>query len=944
MRLSWNEVRARAARFAEEWRDAAYEKGETQSFYNDFFEIFGVRRRTVARYEEHVRKLDNRSGFIDLFWPGVLIVEQKSAGRDLTRAYGQAGEYFDSLSERDRPRYILVSDFQSFELHDLDEGEQASFALAKLPDHIEKFGFILGVQRRTFRDQDPVNVKASELMGRLHDALKSSGYGGHDLEVFLVRTVFCLFADDTGIFEPRDIFLDLLETRTREDGSDLGPCLTRLFQVLNTPVDQRQAKLDEDLARFPYVNGDLFSTRLTIPDFDAAMRTALIDACRFNWEAISPAIFGALFQSVMDSAERRAQGAHYTTEKNILKVIGPLFLDDLRAEFERLRARKTKRHAELRAFQKRLGEMKFFDPACGCGNFLIIAYRELRELEIELIRELLRDRPDEAQRVLDAAKSLSQITVDQFYGIEIGEFPARIAETAMWMMDHIMNNRLSLAFGQSYVRIPLEGSPHILNADALETDWTALLLPEDCSYVFGNPPFVGQSYQSKEQREQMRCLTNPNGKTASPLDYVGAWFIRAGEYVQRSPARIGFVATNSITQGEQVALLWPHLFDEYKLEIAFAHRTFAWGSDARGKAHVHVVIIGFDGQENARADKRLFSYPDINGEPEETLHAALSPYLFDAGGLADPHLMVEDLRQPLSSRAIMQRGVQPTDGGHFIFSDQERSDFIDGEPNAEKFFRPFIGAREHINGLSRWILFLEEATPAELRSMPLAIERIRRVRKMRLASKKAATVKLADRPTQLEGRSIPTATFLVVPKVSSERREYVPIGWMEPPTIPSDLVFVLQNATLAAFALLTSAMHMAWLRHVGGRLKSDYRYSIGLVYNTFPTPPGFGNESTDLSKLEPLAQVVLDARSAHPGATLADLYDPDLMPPNLRRAHQTLDRAVDRLFRAKGFASERERVEHLFMLYEKMRAPLAAAMKAKPKRRRRKGKSKGAVR
>ena len=414
MRLSWNEVRARAARFAEEWRDAAYEKGETQSFYNDFFEIFGVRRRTVARYEEHVRKLDNRSGFIDLFWPGVLIVEQKSAGRDLTRAYGQAGEYFDSLSERDRPRYILVSDFQSFELHDLDEGEQASFALAKLPDHIEKFGFILGVQRRTFRDQDPVNVKASELMGRLHDALKSSGYGGHDLEVFLVRTVFCLFADDTGIFEPRDIFLDLLETRTREDGSDLGPCLTRLFQVLNTPVDQRQAKLDEDLARFPYVNGDLFATRLTIPDFDAAMRTALIDACRFNWEAISPAIFGALFQSVMEPAERRAQGAHYTTEKNILKVIGPLFLDDLRAELERLRARKTKRHAELRAFQKRLGEMKFFDPACGCGNFLIIAYRELRELEIELIRELLRDRPDEAQRVLDAAKSLSQITVDQF--------------------------------------------------------------------------------------------------------------------------------------------------------------------------------------------------------------------------------------------------------------------------------------------------------------------------------------------------------------------------------------------------------------------------------------------------------------------------------------------------------------------------------------------------
>ena len=603
MRLSWNEVRRRAARFADEWRDAAYEKGETQSFYNEFFEIFGVRRRNVARYEEHVKKLDNRSGFIDLFWPGVLIVEQKSEGRDLEVAYGQAGEYFDSLPERDRPRYILVSDFQSFELHDLDEGEQTSFALVDLPSHVEAFGFILGVQRRIFRDQDPVNVEASASMGRLHDALEASGYSGHDLEVFLVRTVFCLFADDTGIFEPRDLFLDLLETRTREDGSDLGPALARLFQVLNTPVDQRQAKLDEDLARFPYVNGDLFAARLTIPDFDAAMRSTLIDTCRFDWAAISPAIFGALFQSVMDAAERRAQGAHYTTEKNILKVIEPLFLDDLRAEFERLQARKdNRRRTELKAFHKRLGEMKFFDPACGCGNFLIIAYRELRELEIELIRELHRGRADEAQRVLDTA-DLSQITVDQFYGIEIGEFPARIAETALWMMDHIMNNRLSLEFGQSYVRIPLGGSPHILNADALETDWTDLLSTEDCSYVFGNPPFAGAKLQSVEQRAQVRRIA-ALGKSGGTLDYVTAWFIKAGEYV-RSPTRIGFVATNSITQGEQVAQLWPILFTRENLEISFAHRTFAWGSDARGKAHVHVVIIGLDSQENVRTDKRL---------------------------------------------------------------------------------------------------------------------------------------------------------------------------------------------------------------------------------------------------------------------------------------------------------------------------------------------------
>ena len=936
MRLSWNEIRTRASKFVREWADAAYEKGETQSFYNEFFEIFGVRRRSVARYEEHVKKLDNRSGFIDLFWPGVLIVEQKSEGRDLEVAYGQAGEYFDSLPERDRPRYILVSDFQSFELHDLDEGEQTSFALVDLPSHVEAFGFILGVQRRIFRDQDPVNVEASASMGRLHDALEASGYSGHDLEVFLVRTVFCLFADDTGIFEPRDLFLDLLETRTREDGSDLGPALARLFQVLNTPVDQRQAKLDEDLARFPYVNGDLFAARLTIPDFDAAMRSALIDACRFDWAAISPAIFGALFQSVMDAAERRAQGAHYTTEKNILKVIGPLFLDDLRAEFNRLRARKDKRRrGELTAFQKRLGGMKFFDPACGCGNFLIIAYRELRELEIDLIRELRRGRGDEAQRMLDAT-DLSQITVDQFYGIEIGEFPVRIAETALWMMDHIMNNRLSLAFGRSYVRIPLEGSPHILNADALETDWTALLPPEECSYVFGNPPFGGAKFQSEEKRAQVRRIA-ALGKSGGTLDYVTAWFIKAGEYVQTGRARIGFVATNSITQGEQVAQLWPLLFARTKLAIAFAHRTFAWGSDARGKAHVHVVIIGFDGLKTVRVDKRLFSYPDIKGEPEETLHSALSPYLFDAGGLADPHLTVREESRPINGMGKLIIGSKPIDGGHYIFTAKERTAFLDMEPAAESFLRPYIGAREYLQGGARWILALHNAEPNALKRLPRVRERVAAVRRYREASKSKPTQKLAETPTLYHVNVLPTAPFLVIPEVSSERREYVPIGWLGPPVIPSNKLRLLPDATLADFALLTSAMHMAWMRAVTGRMKSDYMYSVGVVYNTFPLPHG----SSDRSKLEPLAQAVLDARAAHPDATLADLYDPDLMPPNLRRAHQAIDRTMDRLYRRTGFASERERVEHLFMLYEKMRAPLEALMKAKPKRRRPRRRSAG---
>ncbi len=931
MRLSWNEVRARAAAFAEDWRDAAYEKGETQSFYNDFFRIFGVSRRSVARYEEHVKKLDDRSGFIDLFWPRVLLVEQKSAGRDLEKAYGQAGDYFDALPERERPRYILVSDFRTFELHDLDERETASFALEDLPAHVEKFGFVMGVQRRTFRDQDPANIEAAELVGRLHDMLAETGYRGRDLERFLVRIVFCLFADDTGIFEPRDIFFDFIEARTGDDGADLGPWLSQLFQVLDTPEEDRSAALDEDLARFPHVNGALFDGPLRIPSFDAPMRGALLDACRFDWSNISPAIFGALFQSVMDPVERRAQGAHYTTEKNILKVIEPLFMDDLRAEFERLKARRgSRRRPDLLRFQERLGRLNFLDPACGCGNFLIIAYRELRALETEVLKEVYSDGQFDV-----LADTLSLVNVDRFHGIEIGEFPARIAETALWMMDHIMNNRLSLEFGRTYARIPLEAAPHILHGDALETDWAALLPPEECDYVLGNPPFGGAKFQTPEQRAQVRRIA-ALGKSGGTLDYVAAWFLKAGDYARAGRARIGFVATNSITQGEQVAQLWPLLFDRCRLEIAFAHRTFAWGSDARGKAHVHVVILGLDRREDAPAEKRLFAYPDLNGEPEESRHNVLSPYLFDAGGLADAHLTVREESRPINGFTPLRYGSQPIDGGNLIFGAAARESLVEAEPEASAFLRPFVGAREYLQGGDRWILSLRDATPDRLARLPRVREHIAAVRAYRLKSKRPATRDLASFPTEFAFTTIPQTPFLVVPEVSSERRDYVPIGWLEPPTIPSNLVRVLENASLPHFALLTSAMHMAWVRHVGGRLKSDYRYTIGLVYNTFPTPPGFASGEADLPKLEPLAQAVLDARAAHPDTTLADLYDPDLMPPTLRRAHTRLDRAVDRLYRKAPFASERERVEHLFALYEKMRTPLEAGMRRKKERRRRK--------
>ncbi len=939
MRLSWNEIRARAAGFAREWADETYEKGETQSFYNEFFQIFGVRRRTVARYEEHVRRLDDTSGFIDLFWPGVLLVEQKSAGRDLAAARKQAGAYFDALPEKDRPRYQLLCDFQTFELLDRSEREETRFELADLPQHVEKFGFILGVQRRTFRDQDPVNIEASELIARLHDALKASGYEGHDLQRFLVRTVFCLFADDTGIFEPRDLFLQFIEERTSEDGADLGPWLARVFQVLNTPLEQRQKALDEDLSRFPHVNGDLFADPLLIPDFDTSMREALLEAGRFDWTAISPAIFGALFQSVMEPAERRAAGAHYTTEKNILKVIEPLFLDALRAEFNHLKQRRDGRSlADLRKFRARLGSIRCFDPACGCGNFLIIAYRELRSLEIEVLKELAQ-RAGGVQLAVDV---WSVIDVDQFFGIELGEFPARIAATALWMMDHIMNNRLSLEFGQTYARIPIEKSPRIHNADALEIDWASVLPPEDCSYVFGNPPFGGAKFQSPLQRAQVRRVASLGGSGGS-LDYVAAWFIRAGEYARQAQTangnrapRIGFVATNSITQGEQVAQLWPVLFERQDLEITYAHRTFAWGSDARGKAHVHVVIIGLELSEHARSGRRLFSYHDIQGEPHESSHSVITPYLVDGGALTNAQLVVREESRPINGLGQLLTGSQPIDNGYYILDARQRESFLEAEPKVEPFLRPFVGGREYLRGRERWILALHDVSPTTLAQLPRVRDRIAAVRGYRQRSKRRSTLRLADTPTLWQVNVLPTAPFLALPEVSSERREYIPIGWLEPPAIPSNKLRLLPKATLAEFALLTSAMHMAWMRAVTGRLESRYQYSVGVVYNTFPVPSGFADRSADLSKLEQSAQAVLDARDTHSEATLVELYDPDLMPANLRKAHQALDRAVDRLYRRSAFQSERERIEHLFMLYEKMRAPLDATSKAGPKRHRKK--------
>ncbi|WP_353228878.1 DNA methyltransferase [Novosphingobium sp.] len=952
MRLGWDEIKRRAKAFSHDWKHAHYERGQTQTFYNEFFEIFGIKRKQVAIYEQRVKLLNNRHGFIDLFWPGVLLVEQKSANLDLGRAQGQALDYVEGVHPTQQPRWVLSCDFQTWVLLDLETGRELKFALADLHKNILAFDFMLG-RKVSFETQAAVTIKAAELMGKLHDALADTGYVGHDLEQVLVRLLFCLFADDTGIFQPKDIFLQLIENDTRPDGSDVGRVLNDLFDVLDTPENARQSTLQAELNAFPYVNGGLFGERVRTPHFTQAMRDHLLDAARHDWSGVSPAIFGSLFQSVMDAKQRRAKGAHYTSEANIMKVIGPLFLDDLQAELAAIIQRRSGRERELAKFQEKLVRLTFFDPACGCGNFLVIAYREIRRLELEALRAQYADQQ------IDAAL-LSRVTVDQFYGIEYEEFPARIAEVAMWMMDHIANNALNEAFRLNYARIPLKDSAHILHGDALETDWATLLPPDRCKYILGNPPFVGAKYQSEFQRAQVRRIAGLGG-SGGTLDYVAAWFIKAGAYIsgsntlnfkynssaisdqrsaisdQRSarPIRVAFVSTNSITQGEQVAQLWPILFNRHGLEIEFAHRTFSWGSEARGAAHVHVVIIGFTHHNFETSEKRLFSYPSIKGDPVESRHVSLTAYLFDGHGVVNRHLVVKEESGPINGARKLVSGSQPIDGGALIFTSRERSEFVAGEPGAARWMRRFVGAEDFINGGERWILALQDAAPVELRGMTNVRERLEAVRDFRKKSQRKSTLALADSPSRFNVEVIPSSPFLVIPEVSSERREYIPLGWLEPPTIPSNKLRLLPNATLWEFGLLTSRAHMAWTAHIGGRLKSDFQYGIGLNYNTFPWPD---TTPAQRAKVEALAQAVLDARAVHTTSSLADLYDPDTMPGNLRRAHTALDLAVDRLYRAAPFATDRDRVEHLFGRYEALVNPLERLGVARNRRNARKAK------
>lgn len=910
MPLSWNEIRSRAISFGREWADESREQAEAKTFWDEFFHVFGHRRRQIASFEEPVKNLKGNYGYIDLFWKGMLLAEHKSRGEGLGKAHAQAMQYIQDLTrdgrETEVPRYVMVSDFARVALHDLEEGTSVEFPLAELHRNIKHFAFIPGYQQHSLEPQDPINLQAVQIMGDLHDALETGGYSGHELERLLVRILFCLFAEDTGIFE-RESFKLYLENHTQPDGSDLGPQLALFFQILNTPKEQRQQNLLEELADLPYVNGELYGEHLHFAAFDRDMRNRLLTCTRFDWSRISPAVFGALFQAVMEPRERRQIGAHYTSERDILKVIGPLFLDEFKADLKKADRDRRK----LQALHERLGKIKLLDPACGCGNFLVVSYRELRLVEIEILRRLLKG--PETQKLTDVSTVL-RLDVDQMFGIEIEEWPVRIAEVAMWLVDHQMNQRLSEELGEYFVRLPLVKSPHICHGNALQLDWNEVLPVGQCTHVLGNPPFVGSKFQTSQQRAELAAITR-NVKNAGLLDYVTGWYFKAAQYIQGSSVTAAFVSTNSISQGEQVGVLWHELIERFGISIHFAHRTFAWESEARGKAHVHVVIVGF-GVTNHRT-RKLYDYDTLRGEPAMSLVASINPYLVDG-----PIVTVTNRSKPLCDVPEIGIGNKPIDDGNYLFTDKERAAFLKEEPASRPYFRRWYGSDEFINNRPRWCLWLGDCPPNLLRKMPKVMQRIKAVRELRLRSKSTPTQKLANYPTRFHVENMPTKRYLVIPEVSSERRRYIPMGYLTPKVLCSNLVKLMPGAKLYHFGVLSSTMHMAWVRYVAGRLKSDYRYSAKLVYNNYPWPQDVSAAKT--KAVETAAQRVLDIRAKYAEASLADLYDPNSMPGDLQKAHNKLDQAVDRCYRTAPFVSERARVEFLFELYQKLTQPLLA--------------------
>lgn len=890
--LSWLEIDTRAAAFAARWRDCPGDERQFgQTFEKDFMQVFGV-EPLEGLHEYQLRLLDGSIAYVDYLLPGRILIEMKSRGKSLATAYAQAMSYVRALKPEEVPALVMVCDFDQVQVYNLKKDHPYKpFRVRQLKGHTRIFSQLAGYGAQAEEATEiEVNTAASYKMARIHDALKENGYSGHALEVFLVRLLFCLFADDTGIFE-KDSFQHYI-LASRADGSDLSMRLSELFWVLNTPESSRMKTMPDELKRFRYINGSIFRDPLPPASFDDRMRDALVEVSReFDWTLISPSIFGAMFQGVMDQQARRALGAHYTSQENILKVIRPLFLDALYDEFEKSKST-TK---ELRAFQEKLASLHFLDPACGSGNFLIVTYQELRKLEFEVLKLL----HESNQMVL--VDSLVKVKPGQFYGIEIEDFPCQVAQLSILLMKHLMDRDLSDHFGMNIIDFPIRENANIVRGNALRLDWNEVCPAEKLDYIIGNPPFLGARVMSPEQKEDLQLVFGA-AKNAGNLDFVACWFRKAADLMAHYPKiRASLVSTNSISQGDQVAILWKPLL-ENGIKIDFAWRTFKWSNEAKSKAAVHCVIIGFSlhglsKQKKIFDDVQVFDADNIN------------PYLVDA-----PDVLVESRSKPLCEVPEIGIGNKPIDGGNFLFSREEMQVFIQKEPLSEKLFRPWYGSDEFINRRPRYCLYLGDCSPSELRKMPHALDRVNKVRQMRLLSNSEGTRKLADTPTRFHVTNIPDCEYLLIPKVSSEKRRYIPIGFMMKQDLSSDLVFIVPNANLYHFGILTSNIHMAWMRTVAGRLEMRYRYSKDIVYNNFIWPDCTPDQK---AKIERTAQGILDARAKYPSDSYADLYDDTVMPHDLRRAHQDNDRAVWEAYgRVWPIGDEIACVAHLMKLYQ----------------------------
>lgn len=892
--LGWIDIETNAIAFAKRWKDCeGNERQEAQSFEKDLMSVFGV-DWLEGLHEYQVYDAEGKMGYIDYLLPGKILIEMKSKGESLIRAYNQGYDYAKCLKPEEYPELLLVSDFEYIQVTNLKSMKTfKKFKLNQLKKNIRMLGTLAGYNSEvTFKTDVEVNIDASYKMAKLHDALKDSGYVGEDLEQYLVRLLFCMFAEDTGIFEEKAFENYVMDSR--EDGSDLSARIVMLFETLNTSEQARMTTLPEELKRFRYINGRLFEKTLPTAYFDSKMRKTLIDCCDFDWSYISPAIFGAMFQGVMDEDRRREMGAHYTDEENIMKVIKPLFLNELWEEFEKSKSTK----AELEAFHSKLSTLKFLDPACGCGNFLIITYRELRLLEFEVLK-MLHDNKQMA--IID---TFCKISIGQFYGLEYEEFPSYIAQVAMLLMKHQMDKLVSNYFGMNIIDFPIKETANIIHGNALQIDWEEVVSKDELSYILGNPPFLGSSYQNSQQKEDMSAIFGKKFKGIGKLDYVTAWYKKTAELIQYTSIKAAFVSTNSIVQGEQVPILWKPLFDEYSININFAYRPFIWTNEARGKASVHCVIVGFSYGIN-RKPKLIF---DSNTTCEsENINA----YLVNA-----PDVFIESKTKPLLDIPKMTRGSSAFDDGNLILSEEEKNEIYLKDEESAKFIKPYIGAYEFINNKPRWCLWLHGVNPKEIQGKRWILERIKAVKEFRLKSKRPGTVKASETPSLFIEIKQPNENYILMPRVSSERRKYVPIGFLSKDIIASDAVLIIPGANLYHFGVLTSKVHMAWMRAVAGRLKSDYRYSANIVYNNFPWPEDISDKQKE--SIEKTAQEVLDARALYPESSLADLYDPLLMPSELIKAHNKLDKAVIDAYGGAGFKSEAERVADLMQRYERL--------------------------